>query len=44
MDGTNRLLGGKVASFDMRSANRYYFRKRDNTIEDPEAATSKGAE
>lgn len=26
LDGTNRLLGGKVASFDMRSPNRIYMR------------------
>lgn len=26
MDGTNRLIGGKVAAFDMRNAKRFYFR------------------
>ncbi len=26
LDGTNRLLGGKVAAFDMRAADRIYFR------------------
>ena len=26
LDGTNRLLGGRVASFDMRAADRIYFR------------------
>jgi cell division protein FtsQ len=26
LDGTNRLLGGRVAAFDMRAADRIYFR------------------
>lgn len=26
LDGTNRLLGGKVAAFDMRASDRIYFR------------------
>ena len=36
LDGTNRLLGGRVAAFDMRAADRIYFRvpKRD----EPDAA------
>ena len=26
LDGTNRLIGGKVVAFDMRNAPRLYFR------------------
>jgi cell division protein FtsQ len=47
LDGTNRLLGGRVASFDMRAADRIYLRVPNRTKDDPvapkPAATKKTA-
>ena len=40
MDGVNRLLGGKVASFDMRSADRTYLRVPGHADEAAKAAAS----
>lgn len=37
LDGTNRLLGGRVAAFDMRAADRIYLRVPDRAT-DEEAA------
>jgi cell division protein FtsQ len=34
LDGTNRLLGGRVAAFDMRAADRIYFRIPDRAEQD----------
>ena len=31
LDGVNRLLGGKVAAFDMRAPDRIYMRVPDRT-------------
>ena len=42
LDGTNRLLGGKVAAFDMRAKDRIYFRVpgRTDAVEAPKPAAS----
>ncbi len=42
LDGVNRLLGGKVAAFDMRAADRIYLRVpgRTDAIEHPVKAAS----
>lgn len=42
LDGVNRLLGGKVAVFDMRTAGRIYFRVPDRAT-DAAAASAKAA-
>lgn len=41
LDGTNRLLGGKVAAFDMRAPDRIYMRVPGRTDE-AKSATAKG--
>lgn len=41
LDGTNRLLGGKAVAFDMRAADRIYFRIPGRATE--QAAVSAGA-
>lgn len=42
LDGTNRLLGGKVAAFDMRAKDRIYFRVpgRTDAVEAPKPSAS----
>ncbi len=42
LDGVNRLLGGKVTAFDMRAADRIYFRlaNRTDAIEVPQGAAT----
>ena len=42
LDGVNRLLGGKVAVFDMRTAGRIYFRVPERAT-DAATATAKAA-
>lgn len=42
LDGVNRLLGGKVAVFDMRTAGRIYFRVPDRAA-DAATASAKAA-
>ncbi len=42
LDGTNRLLGGRVAAFDMRAADRIYLRIPGRT-EEKAAAAAKAA-
>ena len=37
LDGTNRLLGGKVAAFDMRAPDRIYLRVPDRARDEAEA-------
>lgn len=48
LDGVNRLLGGKVAVFDMRTAGRIYFRVPDRAADaataSAKAAAAKAAE
>jgi cell division protein FtsQ len=46
LDGTNRLLGGKVAAFDMRSPDRVYMRipDRDNQKEALSAGAARRTE
>lgn len=46
LDGVNRLLGGKVAAFDMRAPDRIYLRVpgRTDLIEQPTAKPSPGSE
>ncbi|WP_374411012.1 cell division protein FtsQ/DivIB [Novosphingobium colocasiae] len=43
LNGTNRLLGGKVAAFDMRAGDRIYFRVpgREEAEEEEKAAASR---
>lgn len=41
LDGTNRLLGGRVAAFDMRASDRIYMRVPDRAKEEQEAAAAK---
>jgi cell division protein FtsQ len=45
LDGTNRLLGGKVAAFDMRAPDRIYLRIPDRAkdVADATAAAKAGA-
>jgi cell division protein FtsQ len=45
LDGTNRLLGGKVAAFDMRAPDRIYLRIPDRAkdVADAAAAAKAGA-
>lgn len=43
LDGVNRLIGGKVAAFDMRAPDRIYMRLPGRTIE-PAGAPKKEAE
>ena len=45
LDGINRLLGGKVAAFDMRASDRIYFRVpgRTDPIEQPKPKSSESA-
>jgi cell division protein FtsQ len=45
LDGTNRLLGGRVAAFDMRAADRIYLRIPDRAKDEAEAkaASAKAA-
>ena len=40
LDGINRLLGGKVAAFDMRAPDRIYFRVPGRTEEEARAAAA----
>jgi cell division protein FtsQ len=46
LDGTNRLLGGRVAAFDMRAPDRIYLRVPDRAKDeaDAKAAAAKPAE
>lgn len=44
LDGVNRLLGGKVAAFDMRAPDRIYFRIPGRTEEEARAAAVAAAE
>jgi cell division protein FtsQ len=44
LDGVNRLLGGKVAAFDMRAPDRIYFRVPGRTEEEARAAAKAAAE
>ncbi len=44
LDGVNRLLGGKVAAFDMRAPDRIYFRVPGRTDDAARAAAAKAAE
>lgn len=44
LDGVNRLLGGKVAAFDMRAPDRIYFRVPGRTEEEARAAARAAAE
>jgi cell division protein FtsQ len=41
LDGTNRLLGGKVAAFDMRSPDRIYMRIPGRSEEEQQAKLAK---
>ncbi len=43
LDGTNRLLGGRVAAFDMRAADRIYLRVPDRAKEEAEAKSEAAA-
>lgn len=43
LDGTNRLLGGKVAAFDMRAPDRIYLRVPDRAKEEAEAKLAAAA-
>ncbi len=45
LDGINRLLGGKVAAFDMRASDRIYFRVpgRTDPVEQPKSKSSETA-
>ncbi|MDR2857865.1 MAG: FtsQ-type POTRA domain-containing protein [Novosphingobium sp.] len=43
MDGTNRLLGGKVVAFDMRAPDRIYMRIPDRGKENQAAVTKPAA-
>ena len=40
LDGTNRLLGGKVAAFDMRAADRIYLRIPGRSEEKPQVLSA----
>jgi len=44
LDGVNRLLGGKVAAFDMRAPDRIYFRVPGRTEDEARAAARAAAE
>lgn len=44
LDGTNRLLGGRVAAFDMRAPDRIYFRIPDRATDAAKADLAKKAE
>lgn len=44
LDGTNRLLGGRVAAFDMRAADRIYLRIPGRAEEAAKAAAAKPKE
>jgi cell division protein FtsQ len=43
LDGVNRLLGGKVAAFDMRSGDRIYFRVPGRSADAAQAAAEAAA-
>lgn len=43
LDGTNRLLGGRVAAFDMRSPDRIYMRVPGSAAQEASAAASAAA-
>jgi cell division protein FtsQ len=43
LDGVNRLLGGKVAAFDMRAPDRIYFRIPGRSADEAQAATQAAA-
>lgn len=43
LDGVNRLLGGKVAAFDMRAGDRIYFRVPGRTDDEAKAAAAVAA-
>lgn len=44
LDGVNRLLGGRVAAFDMRAPDRIYFRVPGRTEDEARAAAAAAAE
>lgn len=44
LDGRNRLLGGKATAFDMRAADRIYFRVPDRAVDAAKATAAKRAE
>src|SRR3569833_3390268 len=44
LDGVNRLLGGKVASFDMRAPERIYMRVPGRTDPQPVPSPTEAAE
>jgi cell division protein FtsQ len=43
LDGTNRLLGGRVAAFDMRAPDRIYLRVPDRAKDQAEAKAKAAA-
>jgi cell division protein FtsQ len=43
LDGTNRLLGGRVAAFDMRAPDRIYLRVPDRAKDEADAKASAAA-
>jgi len=43
LDGVNRLLGGRVAAFDMRASDRIYFRVPGRTEDEARAAAAAAA-
>src|SRR6185295_6738695 len=43
LDGVNRLLGGRVAAFDMRAPDRIYFRVPGRTEDEARAAAAAAA-
>ena len=43
LDGVNRLLGGRVAAFDMRAPDRIYFRVPGRTEDEAKAAAAAAA-
>lgn len=43
LDGVNRLLGGRVAAFDMRAGDRIYFRVPGRTEDEARAAAAAAA-
>jgi cell division protein FtsQ len=44
LDGVNRLLGGRVAAFDMRAPDRIYFRVPGRTEDEAKATAAAAAE
>jgi cell division protein FtsQ len=43
LDGANRLLGGRVAAFDMRAADRIYLRVPGRAADETAAKTASAA-